>query len=310
MTLKSIITAGFLALMMTCCGSAERVEAAAPAAQSPYFLDSDKFITLDGIDIRYRDEGPKDGAVIVMVHGFSSSLETWDALAKELVSDYRIIRLDLPGHGLSGPDNAGDYSNEKTVGIFSQFLAALDLKQPVIIGNSLGGLVAWRAAAQSPETASKLVLISPGGFSINGVTERAVDVPVMVKYYLTKAPLAGVKQASAALYGDPKMLTDLRVTQIHDLMSRPGNGYALVLRAGQFTLPAPEIDLAKVDSPTLIIWGEKDVMVPSDHGPKFVRAMPNALLLPYDGIGHVPQEESPVRLAQDIHKFITDGTQP
>lgn len=310
MRLSVFILAVIFVMPLSACSpnSPPSVDSSAPT--SPYFLTSDTRVTIDDVEIRYRDEGPKNAPTIVMVHGFTSSLETWDTLANDLKSDYRIIRLDLPGHGLSGIDPSGDYSNARTVRLFSLLLKQLNLDDVTVIGNSLGGLVAWRGALDNPVTIGNLVLISPGGFSINGVTDTPVEVPMMVKLYLTKAPSAGVKQASKALYGDPIKLTDARLKVIEDMMKRSGNGDAFVARAGQFTLPAPEADLQNLTVPTLIIWGDKDIMVPPNHGPKFVAVMPNAILKTYEGVGHVPQEETPEQLAADIRDFLLDRATP
>lgn len=273
---------------------------------SPYFLKADKIIDIDGVTIRYREEGDVTKPTLLMVHGFTSSLETWDALSENLKADFHIVRLDLPGHGLTGPDPQERYSNEETVTILSQFIDALKLDRPTLIGNSLGGLVAWRLAEQSPEKVSKLVLIAPGGFSINGVTEEPVDVPMMVKFYLKNAPLAGVKQGTAALFADPAKLSEDRVTEIRDLMLQPGNGDAFVTRAARFTLPDPTEALKSLSVPTLILWGDKDVMVPVSHSTDFGSLIPNAQLKVYGDVGHVPQEEAPAQVADDIRAFLSE----
>ena len=283
-----------------------KTEDTVPQQVNPYYLAQDKTITVDGADIRYRDEGLKGGETLVMVHGFTSSLETWDALAENLKADYRIIRLDLPGHGLTGPDPQGRYTNEETVEFLGQFLEKIKVQSPILIGNSLGGLVSWRLAAKSPHKVSKLILIAPGGFSINGVTDKPVHVPLMVKMFLTKAPAAGVKHATSALFADPSKLTVARLKEVRDMMVVPGNGDAFVARAASFTLPDPIADLQAVAAPTLIIWGEKDVMVPVVQGVKFSENMPNATLKKYLDAGHVPQEETPEQLANDIRNFLTE----
>ncbi|GGX73147.1 alpha/beta hydrolase [Litorimonas cladophorae] len=309
MTLRLIPFFIGLGMGLTACGNPSGPVVTSPM-ENPYFKATDKMVTVNGVSLRYREEGNIDAPTLVMIHGFTSSLETWDALAADLSDDFRLIRLDLPGHGLSGTDPLSDYSNTRTVEVFNAFVKALDLETPTLLGNSLGGLVAWRAVVANPDIASKLVLISPGGFSINGVTETPVEVPMMVKYYLTKAPEAGVKQASAALFGDASKVSETRISQMRDLMLQPGNGDAFVARAGQFTLPNPEGDLAKVEQPTLIIWGDRDVMVPPEQGQEFANIMPNAKLISYEGVGHVPQEEATSRLAADIRDFILTTETP
>lgn len=302
MKFPSIVFSVLIFALLTACGAPK--DDAPSAKTSPYFQMQDKLVSVDGLEIRYREEGPKTGQPLILVHGFTSSLESWDLLAADLSSDYRVIRLDLPGHGLTGADPEKRYSVEETAVFLQHFLQALNIENPVIIGNSLGGLVAWRLAALAPESVSKLVLISPGGFSINGVTENPVDVPLMLKVYLKQAPMAGVKQATQALFADPDKLPEDRISEIRDLMLHGENGEAFIHRLEVFTLPDPSQDLAKVTTPTLLIWGEKDVMVPPEHGNRFKQAMPNARLITYPETGHIPQEEAPKQLALDIRKFL------
>jgi len=294
----------FCALVLQISSCNKNIAESSVATESPYFDDADHIIRVEGLEVRYREEGPKDAQTLIMVHGFTSSLESWDAVAKNLANDYRVIRPDLPGHGLTGPDSQKRYSNEETVAFLSNFIDALDIEAPVLIGNSLGGLVSWRVAAQSPEKVSQLVLISPGGFSINGVTDEPVAVPTMLKFYLTKAPEAGVKQATSNLYANPENLPEKRISTIRDMMQHPGNGDAFVERLSVFTLPDPTMDLEKVKSPTLVVWGQQDKMIPVSQATWFSGALPNSTLKIYENAGHVPQEETPEQLAQDVRLFL------
>ena len=293
-----------LALVLPACGPKSDVPFT--PQESAYFLAQDKVIDVDGVKVRYRDEGPQDGRAIVMVHGFTSSLETWDALANDLKSEFRVIRLDLPGHGLTGPDPQARYTNEESVQFLEGFLEAINVDKPILVGSSLGGLLSWRVAANSDDLVSKLILIAPGGFPINGVGDDPVAVPMMVKLYLTKAPETGVNQATSVLFSDPSKLSVKRQKEVRDMMLVPGNGDALLARAASFTLPDPTPDLAMVNVPSLLIWGQDDIMIPVTQAEKFVTAMPDAELIIYPNMGHLPQEESPEVVAKDVRKFLTD----
>ena len=275
-------------------------------ADSPYFTTQDQIIAVDGVNVRYRSDGPDNGRPIVFIHGFTSSLETWDELAGSLSNSYRTIRFDLPGHGLTGPDRQARYSNDETAEFVDRLMSEQDIRNPVIIGNSLGGLAAWKYAELRPDNVAALVLISPGGFSINGVTDDPVPVPLMVQMYLQNAPEAGVQAALSALYGDPSALSEARVRTFRDLMLTPGNGQAFVERAANFTLPDPSEKLSNIEMPTLILWGTQDIMVPVSHGEQFAALMPNARLVKYDGAGHVPHEEIPDKVLADIQSFLAE----
>lgn len=271
---------------------------------SPYWSEDDRLVEVDGVSARVRVEGPPDAPVLVMVHGFSYSLESWDDWAAALSADYRVVRMDLPGHALTGPDPQARYSVPQTVDFLANLMDAMNIREASLIGNSLGGLVAWRYAADHPGRVDSLVLVAPGGFSINGVTEEPVDVPAGVRFYLTSAPRPMVAGASAGLFGDASRMDPDLPGRVHALMQGEGVGEALVQRLEVFTLPAPEDDLARIEAPTLILWGGEDGMVPVEHAARFEAAIPDAELIVYDDLGHILHEEAPARTLEDVRAFL------
>ena len=134
----------------------------AAALEARYAGPADRFINIDGARVRVREEGPADAPAILMIHGFTYSLETWDAWAEALKDDHRIIRYDLLGHGLTGPDPKERYAPAERAAFIGAVMDALDLPSAIIAGNSLGGLAAWRFAAASPARTDALILVSPG----------------------------------------------------------------------------------------------------------------------------------------------------
>lgn len=295
-----IAAAGFIGFQMW-----RGLQGVAPETlEATYLTQADRYVEAGGVRFRVREEGPASAPVVVMVHGFSLSLESWDAWAADLARDFRVIRFDLPGHGLTGPDLQERYSNAQTVDAVAALIDALEIEQPVLVGNSLGGLVAWRYAASHPDAVAGLILIAPGGYPINGVTDEPVAVPGAVAAYLRLAPEAGVTQAYAALYGDPTRLSRERVIQVHALMRGRGVGEALVKRLEVFTLPNPDADLARVTAPTLVLWGARDVMIAPEQAARFDSALPDADVIVYEGLGHVPHEEAAQSTLVDARAFL------
>ena len=281
--------------------------AASAMIDSPWWGEQDRLVDVDGVLTRVRIEGPDDAPVLVLVHGFSHSLESWDAWAADLSADYRVVRMDLPGHGLTGPDPQGRYSVPQTVDFLDRLMTTLGIDQATLVGNSLGGLVAWREALAQPDRVDRLVLLAPGGFSINGVTENPVPVPMAVRFYLTQAPQPVINAATGMLWGDTAAMPEETPRRVYELMRRDGVGEAMVERLEVFTLPEPTADLARVDVPTLILWGEADAMVPATHGPQFVAAMPQVRLITYPGLGHVVHEEAPAQTLADLRAFLLEN---
>ncbi len=272
--------------------------------QARYMSDEDRFVEAGGETWRVRESGPGGAQTVVLIHGFSHSLESFEPLADRLDADYRVIRFDLPGHALTGPRKDEAYSNEATTEQVAALLDAIAPERFAIGGNSLGGLVGWRYAALAPERVAGLVLVSPGGYPNLGVGEDPLEAPAAVQTYLRFAPEAGVRQAMETLYAEPERLTGDQIQRIRAMMRAPGVGDALIERIAQFTLPDPDPILAQVTAPTLIIWGAQDAMIPPEHGERFEAALPDGELLIIEDAGHMAQVETPDRAAAAVADFL------
>ena len=273
-------------------------------ARAQWMTAEDRLVEAAGQTWRVRESGPQDAPALVLIHGFSHSLETWEPLADALESEYRVIRFDLPGHALTGARVDAAYSVDDTVAQVAALLEQIAPDHFVIGGNSLGGLVSWRYAAANPDAVDALVLISPGGYPNLGVGDEPAPVPGQVRLFLTTAPGAGIAAATGALYADPSRITPEQVERIGALMRVEGVGTALVERIEQFTLPDPNPGLRTIAAPALVIWGAQDRMIPATHGPRFAAAMGNAELMLLPDAGHMPQEERPEELATALRRFL------
>jgi pimeloyl-ACP methyl ester carboxylesterase len=274
--------------------------------EAKYMTGADRFVEVAGARVRVREEGPEGAPAIILMHGFIFSLETWDDWAKALAPDYRVIRFDLAGHGLTGFDPQKRYSPDERAAFVGAVMDALGVDHAVIGGNSLGGLAAWRFAAIHPERVDGLILADPGAYSINGVAEAPVEAPEAMKLFLRTAPEAGVKLSLSRIFGDDAFVTPERVALIRDMMRRRGNGEAFLQSIEEFTLPDPTEALSAIAAPTLILWGAEDALIPAGHGLLMEAAMPNARLVTVEGVGHAPQEEAAERSAYEARSFL-DG---
>ncbi len=274
--------------------------------EARYMTEADRFVEIGQARVRVREEGASEGTPIILLHGFTFSLESWDGWAALLSEDYRVIRFDLLGHGLTGPDPQGRYGPMERVELLRDLMDALEIDRAHIVGNSLGGLVAWRFAARYPERVSSLILVDPGAYPINGVTDVPAPIPPAIEVLLRTAPEMGVRAMLNYVFYDDAQVTEERVERVRDMMRRRGNGAAFIDHLKEFVLPDPEPDLAGIDVPTLIMWGGQDVLISPTHGRLLAQAMPRARLVVYENLGHVPHEEAPAETASDALSFLNN----
>jgi len=282
-----------------------------PVLVAKYATGNSSFVDAAGMRVHYRDEGDGD-EVLVLLHGTGGSLHTWDEWVDVLRHDLRVIRLDLPGFGLTGPAPGDDYTIQAYVGYLDAFADALGLETFHLAGNSLGGQIAWNYAAHHPDRVNRLVLIDSAGYPGREVSSastviRLARMPLVRNVMLSMTPRSLVEQSLAEVYGDPSRITDTLIDRYFELSRRPGNRRAFIERAADSDLDE-NASLSDVTQPTLILWGAEDRWIPLGDGHGFAADIENSRLVVYPGIGHLPMEELPGPSARAALSFI--GSQP
>jgi pimeloyl-ACP methyl ester carboxylesterase len=240
-----------------------------------------------------------------MLHGFGSSLHTWEPWANALSDKYRVVRYDLPGFGLTGADPTGDYSDRRGMQVLADLMDALSIRRAALIGNSMGGKLAWMFAADHPSRVTKLILVSPDGFASPGFEYgKKADVPLLVRLLPYTLPTFMVRMNLAPAYGDPAALTDDLLTRYRDMMLAPGVRDAMIARLAQVELQPPESLLARITAPTLLVWGEKDAMIPVGNARDYTNVLQHSRVVTYPDLGHLPQEEAPDRSLVPVRAYL------
>jgi pimeloyl-ACP methyl ester carboxylesterase len=297
-----------LALIVTaaiCVGAWAYAPDASALALEMRYLRSSTYLEVEGIRLRVADSGPRDAPVVILLHGFGSSLETWDSWAEDLSRDHRVIRFDLPGFGLTGPDPTGDYSDARAVSVLVALMDRLGTRRAALVGNSLGGRIAWRFAAAQPERTTALVLISPDGFASPGFAYGKKPEPsLMLKLIPYVLPRSLLRMNLAAAYGDPQRLSDATVERYRDLMLAPGVRGAILARMEQVVLRDPVPILRTIKAPTLLLWGERDGMIPFSNAADYAKNIPHLTLVSFPKLGHVPFEEAPAASLPPVRAFL------
>ena len=272
-----------------------------------------EFMDLDGQLVHYRDEGPQaDATPIVLIHGTSASLHTWDGWTTALRPQRRVIRLDLPAFGLTGPFTGAWAGQAYTGANYARFvLAVLDrlgVQRFAIAGNSLGGEVAWRIAASAPQRVAALVLVDSAGYPIGDATIplgwQIARLPVLGRLAEHVLPRPIIVQGLVAVYGDPAKITEPLVDRYFDLTLRAGNRAALVERARTWSRDEGVDKVTGVTAPTLILWGGRDRIIVPATAQRFAADIPGSRVQVFDDLGHVPHEEDPARTVAAVRAFL------
>lgn len=273
--------------------------------ESKYLKSRSDLMLVSGHMLHVRDTGQRSAPAIIMLHGFGSSLQTWEPWATALSKAFRVVRYDFSGSGLSAPDPQGDYSDPRSLEVLAALMTSLGIEKATLIGNSLGGRIAWKFAAHHPELVNRLVLISPDGFESPGFEYgKRPHVPAVVKAMRYILPKAMLRQNLAPSYGDPTLLDASTVDRYYDLLLAPGARDAMILRMEQTVLEPPEPALQRISAPTLLLWGTRDAMIPISNADDYLRNIKGATLVKLEGLGHVPHEEAPETALRPVEEFL------
>jgi len=275
-----------------------------------------RFIDVQGLQVHLRDEGPRDAGApgtpdsrlpVVLLHGTSASLHTWEGWAKALRTDRRVVRFDLPGFALTGPNAQNDYGIDAYVKFVVATLDSLGIQRFVLAGNSLGGQIAWATAAAMPDRVARLVLVDASGYGVEPGNAplgfKLAGMPVTRELMAWTLPRGVVEKTVRHVYGHPEKVTPELVDLYVDMTLRAGNRRALSRRIEQgYSGDVAQIRQLKV--PTLILWGGRDRLLPVENGRRFAKDIAGSTLVVFDDLGHVPQEEDPVRTVAEVQRFL------
>lgn len=272
------------------------------------------FIEFKGQVVHFRDEGPRDDPLpLLLIHGTSSSLHTWEGWAHVLKAQRRVISFDLPGFGLTGPFTGqyakDDYHGDTYARFVFDLMDALAVPRAVVGGNSLGGEVAWRMASLQPARVAALVLVDAVGpaFKLKSVPIGFLMAAVPGAGIITEwlLPRSVVAESVTDVYGDSSKVTPELVDRYFELSLREGNRHALRMRLQQLDLDGADTTrIAALKLPTLILWGGRDQLVPVSVGARFEQLIAASQRVVFNDLGHVPQEEDPARSVLPVRSFL------
>jgi pimeloyl-ACP methyl ester carboxylesterase len=289
-----------------------------------YSSEQSRFLELaSGASVHYRDEGNPAGAPLVLIHGSNASLHTWEPWVARLGDDYRIVTLDLPGHGLTGRTPDDDYSSAAFISTIDAIVTHLEIDNFALGGNSMGGGATWRYALAYPDKVNAMILIDASGppqWRREPDTEAEVDSDAdngrpIAFTLLSKSwfrsiarsldPYWLTAQGVRAAYNNSPVVDQALIDRYYELSIREGTRDATMARFASFGRNMDEtIDLSVLTQPTLIMWGAEDGVIAASVADKFEATLPNSQKVIYENVGHIPMEEVPEISANDVRDFL------
>jgi pimeloyl-ACP methyl ester carboxylesterase len=281
--------------------------------ESKYANAESEYVDLSGgVRMHYRDQGPADAPVLIMVHGFAASLHTWEPWAERLSDTYRVITIDLPGHGLTRTPEDYEASTQGFVAAIDAFADAKGIERFTLVGNSMGGAAAWNYALTHPERLDGLVLVNAAGWQPERVDESEREGPPPIIFSLIRAPLIGplvrnldmrplTRQGLRSAFIDRSKIDEAMIDRYVELSRGPGHR-EILLNIEQNGAP-PE-RMAEIATPTLVMHGAFDNLIPVSAGRYYAETIPGAELVVFDNVGHVPMEEIPDASAAALEAFL------
>ena len=298
-----------LALLALCVALYVYRDIPAEKLEAKYANEASQFIEVAGVRVHYRDEGPQNAPVLVLVHANFASLLGWEPWAEALKDSYRVIRLDMTSHGLTGPDPTGDYTLERTLEITEAFLDALGVEKMTIGGTSLGGTVSVFYTMRNPERVENVILLSPG--SIEGKEQQksrgqVPDTAYVLKYIMPKALPRFMLDSGFAPDPAPEYL----VQRWYDMWMRDGQREAQLDRLSQYDSGDISAVFSEVRVPVLLLWGEANTTAKFEQYEEVIHLLSNAPsinFVSYPGVGHMAVQQAGEVIAVDVKAFL-DGT--
>lgn len=277
--------------------------------KAKYAPPPSSFISVNGMNVHFRDEGlSRDSIPIVLIHGTGSSLHTFEEWTVQLKLEYEVVRMDLPGYGLTGPFPDRDYSMDNYVNFLKDFLTAKGIKKCILGGNSLGGRIAWSFTTKYPEMVDKLILIDASGYpyesSSTPMAFKLAKIPIIKNIFTFITPRFVAKSSVKNVYADKTKVTKALADRYFELTLREGNRQAFVdrFKIKKDTIAYQNIKFIK--QRTLVLWGERDQMIPVEKAYQFHNDLPNDSLVILKNVGHVPMEESPNQSLEAVLSFL------
>ena len=273
-----------------------------------YALEHSQYKDILGMPVHYSIEGTGT-KTLVLLHGTGGSVRDWDLWTEELKDSFQLVRLDLPGFGLTGANPENVYSLDFYMEFLEKAFDAIGVDSFALVGNSFGGHLAWNYALLHEEQVKRLILVDASGYPRKSkklpIAFRMGANPFLSKWLEKITPRFIIKKTAFDVYADDSQVTDERIDRYYELLLREGNRKAVMQRLQQVKQDRHHL-IKDLKMPVLVMSGDKDLLVPVENAQQFHKDIINSTLKIYKNVGHVPMEEVPEESAKDVIVFLNN----
>jgi 2-hydroxy-6-oxonona-2,4-dienedioate hydrolase len=259
-----------------------------------------KSVNVNGYMIRYLEDGPPDGKILILLHGLGASAERWSRVIPTLSRDCRVIAPDIIGFGYSDKP-AVEYTMDFFVDFFRSFLDNLGISKASIIGSSLGGYITSEFAIRFNHMVEKLVLVSPAGM-------MKTSTPTLDRYIMAALypEYQRVYEAFSEMVYDSNAVNQETVMDFMNRMSLPNAKYAFMSTLlGIRYAPYLHVRLSNITAPTLLVWGDNDTTIPLAEYSTQYNGIPNMEeIVVIKNCRHIPHVEKPATFNRIVLRFL------
>ncbi len=268
--------------------------------------DGSQFIDIEGTKVHYKDFG--SGTPIVLIHGICDSLHTWRKWKEPIVSKgYRFISLDVPGFGLTNGREIS-YDSKSYTSFLKKLFKRLDIRKPILIGNSLGGFIAWNYALDYPRDVNKLVLLSPAGYPLNPPLVVRIAENGFLKWIAKNfSTRISSDYIARGVFYDRDRMEEYDLERFYELFNLEGN-FEKYMRVFESIMKLKDHtpNLTELKTPTLLIWGREDSWIPFKQSKLWQRDVRDLTFIPLDQVGHTAQLEASEKTLGFILSYLND----
>jgi len=278
-----------------------------------HHAENSHFVVVDGVRVHYQEFGDVSDPKIILIHGYTASTYVWGGVAPKLAGEgFHVIAIDLLGFGYSDKPAWFEYSIASQARVLERFMNRLGIGRATLVGSSYGGAVAATVALDYPERVEKLVMVGAvcnDEAVTNGILRLAsisVVGEILSPFLIDSRRFLKARMRRTIAPFNHHLITDERLDAVSRPLRAKDAHNSVLTSARNWSASRIEADAYLINQPTLLIWGENDMVIPIHNAQKLYNSIVHSRLVVFRNCGHVPQEENPERFIELVSSFLKD----